>query len=506
MKNVIAWIKTNPISVASFALMLLSVVAIAYFMFVANPPMREAAATEAEKHLRQAKQFTSQSIDVPPANADDPPETKSGITLNAPTIQVMQTIYSGLNRESDQTFQNAMDINQAGHEQMIPDLLPDADAGRAFEARTAYLNLLQAMVGGPRRAQEISAATGVEMPYLNAGPPLSQEAVQSHLAQQMDAMLKGTAANTTNPEQQQAEQRRELINELLRHAKTISLYADPELGNNPQQPNPDFPLQVASLGTTSTAPTPSQLWEGQFELWILKDIVRALAITNDVANLRDHGVDEDGNPIPSSVLNAPIKRLLRAEVLPGYVGLHNTGGVDQVGTATRGGRTGARPGGAYAPPVGGMTNQANETPLSDNFAFGPTGRSSNQLYDVRHVRLLMHADFARLPEFFNALGQVNMMTVLNMRMSALDEYELLNQQYMYGKGDVVEVEMIVETLWLRDWTAALMPEDVKVYVGLAEPPEDALPAGGFDPYGGYGDPAGGYGGYGGYGGGSEFGP
>lgn len=504
MKNVIAWIKANPISVASFALMALSVVVIGYFMFVANPPMRAAAAADATKHTRTAQGFMSESIDVPPANADDQPVTVSRVTLNPKTIAVMDTIYGGLNRESEQTFANALAINQRGHAQMIPGLLPDADAGRAFEARTAYLNLIQAMVGGPRRAQEISAATGVELPYLNAGPPLTQQYIQQQLDQQMDAMLKGTAANTTPVEQQQNEQRRELVNELLRHAQTISLYADPVLGNNPQQPNPEFPLQIAALGTTNTAPTPSQLWEGQFEFWILQDIVRAVALANDVADQADHGTNEDGKRIPSSVLNAPVKRLLRAEVLPGYVGLHNTGGVDKVGggATSRGGTTAAaKAGSGYTPPAGGMTNQAQETPLSDNFAYGPTGRASNQLYDVRHVRLLVHADFKRLPEFFNALSRVNMMTVLNMRINALNEYDLLGQQYMYGEGDVVEAELIVETLWLRDWTAKLMPEDVKVYVGLADPPVDAVPNTGgaygeYGDYGGYGQEGGGYGGQG----------
>lgn len=475
MKNVVAWIKANPISVVSFALMGLSLLVIAYFLVMANPPMREAASKTASQHARKAQQYGSTVIDVPPANADDPPETVTGITLNPDTIEVMSTIYGGLNRESEQTFANALSINQRGHDQMIPDLFPEANPGRAFEARTVYLNLLQALVGPPRRAEAISSATGLELPYLNAGLPIDQEVLTSHLQQQMDAMIKGTATNTTTLEQQQEEQRRELVNELLRHAKTINIYADPEIGQ-PQQPNPDFPLQLSALGTTNTAPTAGQLWEGQLEFWILQDIVRAIALTNDVANQLDHGTDEQGNPIPSSVLNAPIKRLLRAEVLSGYVGLHSTGGVDSLSSTNRSpvrSNRNATTGAVYPPPAAGMTNQPKESPLSENFGYGPTGRSSNQLYDVRHVRLLMHVDFQRLPEFFNILGQINQMTVLNTRVEAIDEYELLGQQYMYGQGDVVEVEMIIETIWLREWTAALMPEDVKIYLGLVEPPVDA---------------------------------
>lgn len=500
MKSVIAWIKTNPISVVSFALMLLSLGAIAYFLFVAKPPVLDNASATAEKALRDAKIYMSKTIDVPPLNADDPPEQVSNVTINPATIRVMSNIYGDLNRESEQTFESAKQINRPGHDQMIPDLFPEADLGKAFQARSTYLRLLEAMVGGPRRAAEVAEATGVDIPYLNAGPPLSSEHISRFLAQQAEAYQQESGGNTrTAPAaegdtQFQAEQRRQLVNELLRHAQGISVYATPDLGN-PQQPLPGFPLRVASLGVSTEAPTPSQLWEGQLELWILSDIVHAIGLVNDVAKQR--------NP-DANVLNAPIKRLLDIEVLSGYVGLHNTGGVDRVGGAVgRGGgntRTSRGPAG-FSPPAGGMTDQSAETPLSDNFAFGPTGRSSNHLFDVRHVRVLMHADFQRLPEFFNALARVNLMTPLNMRVTALDEYQLLNENFIYGQGDVVEVEIIIETLWLRDWTSELMPEDVKVYVGLADPPEGETP--GMD--GGYGGEFGGYGGefggdYGEYGG------
>lgn len=506
MKSVINWIKLNPISVASFALMVLSVIAIGYFMFVANPALQARAADQPSKHLNEINRYMRQSVEVPPANADDPPENLS-IVINQDTVKKLGGIYDDLNRESKDIFNAALDINQTGHAPMVEGLFPDTPSGLMFQAKTVYGQILAGLVGGPKRAQAVAKNTGQQVPYLNAGPPMLREQVQARLDQRMDAISRSAAmaggANEAQLEQQKVEQRRNLVNELLTHAQTINIYADPNLGDT-LQPNPAFPLQIASLGSTPQSPTPSQLWEGQLELWILQDLVQAIALANDVADQRDHGSDAEGNRLPSSVINAPIKRLIRAEVLPGYVGLHNLGGMNVIGKSNNA-VVAAVGGAAYTPPAGGMTNQPRETKISENYAFGPTGRSSNSLYDVRHARLLMHADFQRLPEFFNALARVNLMTVINARFTALDEYQLLQDLYMYGQGDVVEVELIVETLWLREWTAELMPEDVQVYVGLKDPPEGYEGnnnfGGGFGG-GGYGAPGAGYGGgYGAPGGG-----
>ncbi len=498
MKNVIAWIKLNPISVASIVLIVLSLAAMGYFAFMAGPALRDQALTQPKKDIDQLRRYGSQSIEVPPANADDPPERKSGVTINAATIQVLDQIYQDLNGEAREILDVALQINQPGHPVLVPGLFPDTPSPLRFPAKRAYGDVLGAMLGGAERAATVEEDTGLAVPYLNAGRPLPLDQVQASLDQKRSEALQGADMATMTEERRRrfvAEQQRELMNLLLNHARTINLYADPDLGNI-LSPNPAFPLQVSTLGTTPESPQPAELWEGQLELWILQDIVRAIAYANRV-----------GEP-DADVLTSPVKRLLRAEVLPGYVGLHTMGGVGTIATPTgsafgatsraqpRRSRSVAGGGGGYAPPAGGMTDQPRETKLADNFAFGPTGRSSNSIYDVRHARLHIHADFQRLPEIFNAISQVNLMTVIDAQVRGLDEYAALQELYAYGAGDIVDVELIIETIWLRDWTAQLMPQDVKVYVGLAPPPTGTGP-GGMDAYGGYGgyDPYGGAGGY-----------
>ncbi|MEM8738501.1 MAG: hypothetical protein AAGG38_08505 [Planctomycetota bacterium] len=491
MKNVLDWIKLNPITVASAVVILLSVGFIGYILFAARPALQELATDEPQRVLSQIQGYSRQTIEVPPANADDPPEVRSGITINQATVSVLREIYGDLNRESQEIFDAALEINQPGHEPLYEGLFPSPPPGLGFPAKTRYARVLNTLLRDRDAAQSLLDSDGLAVPYLNAQPPMPQEKLQGMLDQQMDAMMESNAA-TAGPlspvrqRQQRDEQQRELINELLAHAQSINLYADPDLGDA-LSPNPAFPLQIAALALKPEAPTASELWEGQFELWIMQDILRAIALANDVADQREH-LNEQGQPVPSSVLNAPIKRLLALEVLPGYIGLHSPGATNELSgnpSVSSGAST-------YPPPAGGVrTNKPRETKLSDNFFASPTGRSSNSIYDVRHARLLVHADFKRLPEFFNALGRINLMTVLNTRIRAVDEYDLLNQRYLYGQGDIVEVEMIIESLWLREWTAELMPDDVKSYVGIDPPAEGAAnPYGGneFNPYNNY-DPS-----------------
>ena len=498
MKNVIAWIKSNPITVLSAVLIVLSVAFMGWVKLVKAPAML-AAATQPQKDLQRIKSLQQTTVEVPPANADDPPEQISGITVNEPVVKVMDQIFGGLNHEADEIRKTALGINQAGHDLLVEGLFPGTPADQRFTAKINYGKALQTLMGTAAQAEALAADTGMSMPYLNAGLPIDPAEIGIFMGQRHgEAMQSRDPATMTEADHEQLkrELQRELMNRLLEHAERFNIYGDPRLGD-PRQPNPAFPLAVSPLATETRSPEPATLWEGQMQLWILEDLTQAISVANDVANVRDHGTDKDGERIDSSVLNAPVKRLVRAELIPGYVGLHTMGGVGTL-AATPGGNRGNASGGGYGPPVAGLTNQPRETKLSDNFYYGPTGHSSNQIFDVRHARLRVHADYQRLPELFNAISHTNLMTVLDVQVRALDVYgpEVLGSYYVYGAGDVVDVSMIVETIWLRDWTKELMPDVVKQYVGLMEPETGTVAPGG-DPYGddAYG---GGYGG--GYGG------
>lgn len=99
-----------------------------------------------------------------------------------------------------------------------------------------------------------------------------------------------------------------------------------------------------------------------------------------------------------------------------------------------------------------------------------TGRQSNPLFDVWHARVTVLVDSQRLPELFNALSEVNFMTVLRISVIRdVDEYEALQQGFVYGQDDVVEAELVIETVWLRQWTAQFMPNAIKSHLQILKP-------------------------------------
>ena len=207
-------------------------------------------------------------------------------------------------------------------------------------------------------------------------------------------------------------------------------------------------------------------------LWIQQDLVDAIARTN-------HVDDPDAN-----IFTVPVKRLLRIWIVPGYVGINGQSGltVSPPGMKSSGGSS---PGYAApepaptAPPSGGAP-AASFTTLSSassalgpkgevvsDFQFSPTGRVSNALYDVKHVWVSAVVDVRQLPAFFDNLSRVNFMTVLLLQMHPVDEYDALQQGFIYGTSDEVQVDMLIETIWFRQWTAPLMPPEVRTVLGIA---------------------------------------
>jgi hypothetical protein len=80
------------------------------------------------------------------------------------------------------------------------------------------------------------------------------------------------------------------------------------------------------------------------------------------------------------------------------------------------------------------------------------------------------ADFQKLPDLFNAISSVNLMTIIDARYESLDEYgdEGLANLYLFGQGDIVKADFIIETIWLREWTVPLMPPVVREYLAVPE--------------------------------------
>jgi len=471
MKGVLSWIKSNLVTVLSAVVILASLGVIGWSVSLGSAAAQKASG-EVKKMTRELDSHSNVTVPFPPADVDAPPEDIGGVTITEATLKHLDEVYGKMNSEYEQTYGPFVKINQKGHHLLVPGVLPKAKASHLrHEARTAYREAFVEMLEPYDESQP-------DAPRLNAGGPLSPDELQFELQRVEEGYRPSTynsggtgglsEADRKAIEGQKAERAEEM---LLERARQIHLYAYTNILS------PGFPFQVGGWSLATSLPTLSQIWEGHMELWIQQDIARAIEIANKV--------DQPDR----SVIEAPVKRLISIDVIPGYVGIDTQGGMGVAGTVKSGGggggaanyggaaAYGGQPGGALGGAQAGVGAEAPaavssgspDTPLSVDYNTGPSGRTSNVIYDVRHARMVAIVDYQQLPALFDAISEVNFMTVLDCQIKDVDEYDALREGYVYGQGDAVQVDMLIETIWLREWTSKLMPDKVKEHLGIAVP-------------------------------------
>lgn len=474
MKTVIAWIKANPISLTSIVIVLMAVGVLVLVPLKMGASLTEEVAKR-DADYKSVDRFMRQIVEMPPEHPDEPPHRYSNITINPAVIERRKSVNQQINQQYEGTYAYAVSRNVGPDREqkpgpkgkptrrfLMPGLFPiSQDIDVRFLARKEYIEAFPDML-----KDWSQDATG---PRLDAGMPPSPDRIASVMAEveqefANSQQVTGRGAAAADDQQELMEQKTIRLMELLRErAETIHIYAE----TDPQ--SPEFPLQIGAWGYGEEFPEPQQIWEGQLELWVQQDIARAIAMANNVDASHTRLVDRDGQPVeevyPANVMDAPVKRLLRIEVIPGYVGFHTRGGVVSRDSQSQ---SLQRADGSYPPPSTGMTGSLDQR-QPDNFDVSPSGRVSNAVYDVRHARVEAVVDFQQLPALFNAISEVSFMTVLDCQIEDVDEYEALAEGYFYGMGDAVRVTMVIETIWLREWTEGLMPDKTKQYLGLAEP-------------------------------------
>lgn len=564
MKKLLDWLKENPISAASALVALVCLGLFGYFLLIAAGSLTNKIVAENEKDANTLKTLQDGSVSLPDPDPNNPPIVVDGLVINEEVIARIRTIYEGILAQQLFIKGETEQINKQNHEGNFIVAFDAITAGQidAFGAAERYEKSFQAMLPPRFEPSPLDAAevTALGMPTFRAGPPPPMQWIVDVQAQAVDDYLKtlgATSANALTKDQAEGlylQQKSTLLNQLTQWAYGLDFYADlpqaelieidperykdlVEPGAQPLRPAPTAPrpggfripgieggtgggttaaspgqaerfgpFTMAAWASAEAAPTLEQLWEGQVELWIIRDLMTTIAEVNQVGTMVNV-VNADGETVemPQNVVTAPVKRLVDVSVVPYYVGLHTLGGMagpDSTGTGAllapaSSGQSLDPESGEFAEPqplssgtFGGTANTAGtqadqsvypppavlalpepDQPLEGNFYFGPTGRRSNSIYDVRHVWMTMHIQSDALPKFFETLRQVNFMTVINMQVNDVDEYRLLQEGYIYGDADVVEVTLTIETLWFRTWTTDYMPEIVKKKLVVAEEPD-----------------------------------
>lgn len=519
MKNLIDAIKSNPLVAASALVSAISIVVIGYFYFVAAPGYA-ADKSETLKEQKQ-RQDTLMNVSVPLPNKDpNAPADLEPVVINQVVIKDVGDIYTTIRTHYEDILAIAKDKNARHHIGVLLGgnaIWPDANTTQFFSlyvrAASDYTDHFKALFN-------VQSPNKWNMPVFSAGSPPTRAELEMILARSAFEFISSVGAQSasdlsqTQAEQLFAEQRMTLMNALNDRARRINLYValppeedrfapvDSEATPTDSGPAPgagfavggspsgldassnataQYPFAIAPWAFSDQPPTPDQLWEGQVQLWIMRDIMIAINRMNNVGGtVKAIGPDGAIRDEQACVVNSPIKRLLELKTLPGYVGLHNTGaalgglvgdadfGLGTAPTPTAFGSPdglGSQPGSTTpsiypTPPVELAPKQATDRAV-EHFGITPTGRVSNSIFDVRHTQLVIDINASQLNAFLELLRETNFMTVIKAEITDLDEYALLQEGYVYGHDDVVRAKLVIESLWFRNWTEELMPKLVK---------------------------------------------
>jgi hypothetical protein len=204
---------------------------------------------------------------------------------------------------------------------------------------------------------------------------------------------------------------------------------------------PDALVQNPNV-IANNVPATVDIWYAQVALWIQQDVCNAIAQANGKSK---------------SILEAPIKHLIKLNI-PQPPAMYTT----QLAAASA--TPGAPP--TAAPVEGGDTQTL---PKATNDANGITGRVSNPFYDVIRFQLVLNVEASQVPYVISALSANRLLSVYNMDVVAVDSSERAAAGFIYGANPVVQLNLKCETLFMRSWTAKLMPDAIKTALGIAVP-------------------------------------
>jgi len=417
----------------------------------------------------EVQQLLTATYTMPTIGDEDPKPL--GRFPNEKFIKSAEDLVGQLTAQAKGLVNQAVAINRAGYNVIVPDALPSPPDNKKYDFRTQYNAVLKPggkpVIYDPQKPVQ-NLPDGI---LQSAVPPTEAEIKEAWSKKWFDEYRPKLIMVNNVPVNQ-----REVVSDFLkqtanfdedfrrRRAMDYKVYLEPgALAVSP-------PLDAAA----KRAPAVEEIWFGQMSLWIQQDICTAIAKMN-----------AKSKNIPSS----PVKHLVAVTVKQDASMYVVSGGLQPMGaealaapapaptadfSVDESGGAGPESGSEEAPAEAAPAPAAGAT--AKNYALSPTGRVCNPLYDVVQFEFIVVVDRQLVQNFIQMVQHGKFITVLEADMQNIDLAEAVNQGYDYGPRPVVEVRMRCESLFLREWTAAPngpMPSIVRRMLGI---PPAAAPA------------------------------
>lgn len=433
-KQALAWVKSNPVIVASVAVMIIAP-ATAWWFASDIHAAEDAAASKRAQELAAIEKFEKTTVELTlPGKA---PEQLVGV-VNRKTVDKYKELADRLRGDAMSVQKSAMAHNQAGRNALFADI----------RVTRANVNTIAEKV-----FDAVIARGEEDLKKARAGMPPSDQSLIDQLQRRQDQFI---AAERKADRKGLNDEQLARLQESLRD-KRLQLYADASstISFYAQLSDLGFPASPAEAGTP---PSEAKMFHWQWRVWIIEDILAALSAAN--APYRN-------------VVDAPVKRVLSIAVREEAVAKAAAGAAPE---APADAPAEPLPEGAAAPAAPSYPAIDPKQPVSYDFTKSITGRQGNSLYDVRTASVQLIVATAMLPEVVNAISRQNFMTVTSLSVQPADAFDAADEGFIYGAQAVSEVRMTVESLWLRPWIARLMPAELQKSKGTDGKTVDDAPA------------------------------
>jgi len=409
MKKTLRWIQQNIVLVLSLIVMVASAPAGLVLGMQKAAKVRNEVQQDIEQRMR-AIRSSNTTYTLPALLSSQPPITISR-PPNKATNDAVAAYMQGATRVADEVYGWAVNRNMDNRDMLVEGLFPAPDPAEAARK-------LQEVASAWPPAQEQALRD------VGAGAPPDPEAVAARLQALRDDAIRraqdrgDTAEEAGASKDLFAQLSRARIAMYLDRARALTFYA----GKN----------VIANVAPWSQErpPTLDVAWDWQQRTWMHQDVLSALAIANT-----------DSAGVPLSVLDGPVKRIEAISVTPW----------------TYGGQSPQR-----------QVNSVSPAPFNFEVSFTGIG-ATNALYDTRYANVSLVVDSLRLPAVLDAFKATNFINVINLHVENYDAAGDPGEGYVYGGGSLVRIRLRLEFIWLREWTAPLMPESVRKALGVAVP-------------------------------------
>lgn len=441
VRKILGWVKGHLIAVISVVLIVVSLPLAYAFSSSMGKSAREDLQKKVEGEFKKVdRQNVSYQV---PVFAPGMERVELSRPPNARVTAWFREQIEALSAEAARVSGEALAFNRRGHEVLVEGLFPkpqneDDRRLKPYE----FLRQLYEWRGRPSIGVRLAERVQGGMPpeSLRVATKLQDERTR-FIADLERQRGPGQQLSAQEQEAMTAHLRQARIDEYVRQARRLGVYVDPA--------KLDEAVEVSAV-EPATPPSLSELFEKQWNIWILEDVLDAIALANTDDRGRAMRVDE-----------AIVKRIVDIAVRIGgsgggdsYSNLYYAGEATVADRASRGEQA-------------GIVGTDPQISLSGRFS-----NPGNQVYDVVEVKLELIVDAERLPRLFQAFGEVNFMSVLDVDLEAVDVWKDLDEGFVYGDGSIMKATLIVETIWLREWTAPLMPSAFAAGLGVEDVGKD----------------------------------